>query len=133
MAAKILNHPIAQIVLIGILMALLDACYLFFSKPIYENQVVTIQRVAMEVKPLGALAAYVAMAIGLWFFVLKSPTSDVYIQAMTLAFAVFGTYNATSYAILKKFRASLALMDTIWGMLMFSAVSFLYILILRKT
>ena len=133
MAAKILNHPIAQIVLIGILMALLDACYLFFSKPIYENQVVTIQRVAMEVKPLGALAAYVAMAIGLWFFVLKSPTSNVYIQAMTLAFAVFGTYNATSYAILKKFRASLALMDTIWGMLMFSAVSFLYILILRKT
>ena len=125
------THPLLQIALIGIIMALLDACYLFFSKPLYENQVVTIQRVAMQVKPLGALAAYIAMAVGLWYFVLKTPTANVYLEAMILAFAVFGTYNATSYAILKKFRVSLALMDTIWGMLMFTAASFLYIQVKR--
>jgi uncharacterized membrane protein len=131
MASKFLNHPIAQIVLIGILMAFLDACYLFFAKPFYENQVVTIQRVAMQVKPLGALAAYIAMAVGLWFFVLRNPTTNVYMEAMLLAFAVFGTYNATSYAILKKFRVSLALMDTVWGMLMFTAASYLFLQIKR--
>jgi uncharacterized membrane protein len=132
MSSKIIQHPVSQIVLIGIIMAFLDACYLFFAKPIYENQVVTIQRVAMQVKPLGALAAYIAMAVGLWFFVLKTPTTNVYLEAMLLAFAVFGTYNATSYAILKKFRASLAIMDTVWGMLMFTTASYLFLQLKRS-
>jgi uncharacterized membrane protein len=124
-----MKQPLVQIVLIGILMALLDACYLSFSKPFYENQVVTIQRVAMQVKPLGALAAYIAMAVGLWYFVLKTPSSNVYLEAMLLAFAVFGTYNATSYAILKKYRASLAALDTVWGMVMFATASIIYLFI----
>jgi uncharacterized membrane protein len=127
MASKLLNHPIAQILLVGILMIILDVCYLSFAKPFYENQVVTIQRVALQVKPSGALAAYIAMAVGLWFFVLRTPTTNVYIEDMLLAFAVFGTYNATSYAILKKFRASLAALDTVWGILMFTAASYLYL------
>jgi uncharacterized membrane protein len=131
MVAKLFSYPFTQIVLIGILMMFLDTCYLFFAKPLYENQVVTIQRVALQVKPLGALAAYITMAVGLWFFVLQNPTANVYLKAMILAFAVFGTYNATSYAILKKFRASLAVMDTIWGMLMFTAASFLFLQIKR--
>ena len=131
MANKILNHPIAQIILIGVIMAFLDTCYLFFAKPVYENQVVRIQRVAMQVKPLGALAAYIAMATGLWFFVLKTPTANVFLKSMLLAFTVFGTYNATSYAILKKFSASLALMDTVWGILMYTVASYLFLQIKR--
>lgn len=127
MSYKILNYPIAQVVLIIVLMAFLDACYLYFAKPFYENQVVTIQRVAMQVKPLGALAAYIAMAVGLWVFVLKTPTENVYLKAMLLAFTVFGTYNATSYAILKKFRASLAVLDTVWGILMYTAATYLFL------
>jgi uncharacterized membrane protein len=124
-----MKQPLAQIILVGLLMVLLDACYLSFAKPFYENQAVTIQRVAMQVKPLGALAAYIAMAVGLWYFVLKTPSSNVYLEAMLLAFAVFGTYNATSYAILKKYRASLAALDTVWGMLMFATTSILYLFI----
>ena len=81
----------------------------------------------MEVKPLGALAAYLAMAPVLWYFVLKTPTANVYLNAMFLAFGIFGTYNATTYAILKKYRASLGVLDTLWGMLMFASVSFLFL------
>ena len=127
-----LNHPIAKIVLTGVLMVFLDSCYLYFAKPFYANQVVVIQRVAMQVKPLGALAAYVAMAIGLWFFVLKQPITDnVYLKAMLLGATVFGTYNATSYAILKKFSPSLAVLDTVWGVLMYSMATYLYLSITR--
>jgi uncharacterized membrane protein len=105
----------------------LDFCYLFFSKPLYDSQYISIQRVALQIKFSGAIAAYVAMALGLWYFVLKSPRASVYLDAMLLAFVVFGTYNATNYALLKKYRLSLAVMDTVWGMSMFTAASFLYL------
>lgn len=108
-------------------MVILDACYLFFSKPIYEKQYISIQRVALQIKPLGALGAYIAMAVGLWFFVLRTPRANVYLEAMLLGFVVFGTYNATNYALLKKYRPELAAMDTVWGMLMFTTASYLYL------
>ena len=120
-------QPFFQILAIGLIMVILDACYLFFSKPIYEKQYISIQRVALQIKPIGALAAYIAMAVGLWYFVLKTPKANVYLEAMILAFVVFGTYNATSYALLKKFRPELAAMDTVWGILMFTTASYLYL------
>jgi len=120
-------QPLFQILAIGLLMVILDACYLFFSKPMYENQYISIQRVALQIKPIGALAAYIAMAVGLWYFVLKTPKANVYLEAMILGFVVFGTYNATSYALLKKFRPELAALDTVWGILMFTTASYLYL------
>ena len=115
-----------EIGVVFLLMVLLDSAYLYFAKPFYENQVITIQRVALQVKPLGAIVAYAAMAPALWYFVLNNPTATVYKDSLILAFAIFGTYNATSYAILKKYRLSLAALDTVWGLLMFSATSFLF-------
>jgi len=120
-------QPFFQILAVGLLMVILDTCYLFFSKPMYENQYISIQRVALQIKPLGALGAYIAMAIGLWFFVLKNPKPNVYLEAMLLGFVVFGTYNATNYALLKKYRPELAAMDTVWGIIMFSTASYLYL------
>jgi len=120
-------QPFFQILAIGLIMVILDACYLFFSKPFYEKQYISIQRVALQIKPLGALGAYIAMAVGLWFFVLRTPRANVYLEAMLLGFVVFGTYNATNYALLKKYRPELAALDTVWGMLMFSTASYLYL------
>lgn len=105
----------------------LDFCYLSFSKHLYDSQYISIQRVALQIKLSGAIAAYVAMALGLWYFVLKNPRASVYLDAMLLGLVVFGTYNATNYALLKKYRLGLAVMDTVWGMSMFTAASFLYL------
>lgn len=122
-----IKQPFFQILVIGLIMVGLDFCYLSFSKPLYDSQYISIQRVALQIKFSGAIAAYVAMALGLWYFVLKTPRANVYLDAMLLGFVVFGTYNATNYALLKKYRLSLAVMDTVWGMSMFTAASFLYL------
>lgn len=115
-----------EIAVIAITMAVLDAIYLFFAKKFYENQVIQIQRVSLQVKPLGVIWAYFTMALAMWYFVLKNPTTNVYGDALVLAFAVFGTYNATSYALLKKYRLSLGVLDTVWGMLMFAFTAVLF-------
>ena len=123
------KEPLFQILIIGMIMIGLDFCYLSFSKPLYDSQYISIQRVALQIKLSGAVVAYIAMALGLWYFVLKSsrPRANVYLDAMLLGLVVFGTYNATNYALLKKYRLGLAVMDTIWGMSMFTAASFLYL------
>lgn len=104
---------------------MLDFIYISSTKSMFENQIIEIQRVALNVKTSGAIACYVFLIFGLYYFILRTRRSIL--DAFLLGIVIYGVYETTSYALLKKWKPSIVLMDTLWGGVLFgltTAVSY---------
>lgn len=114
-----------KLVLPGIILLMLDFIYISSTKSMFENQIIEIQRVALNVKTSGAIACYVFLIFGLYYFILRTRRSIL--DAFLLGIVIYGVYETTSYALLKKWKPSIVLMDTLWGGVLFgltTAVSY---------
>lgn len=95
----------------------IDAFYLGFTRGIWDLQVASVQRVSMQPRILGAVVCYLLMTGGLWYFILRDRRTVG--EAMLLGFVIYGVFDSTNYAIFKKWKWQNALMDTIWGGILF--------------
>lgn len=101
-------------VLISIVALLvLDSIYIYLTHKIFADQIVNIQRVVMTLKPLGAVVCYALLIAGLNYFIIQRNRSIP--EAFFLGLVIYGVYDSTNYATLKKWEPSVAIMDTLWG------------------
>jgi len=101
---------------------LLDAVYITLTKKLFQDQIINIQRVVMTVKPIGAILCYLFLIAGLYYFILqnKKPVED----AVILGLVIYGVYETTNYATLKKWSPWIAIMDTLWGGTLFGLTTY---------
>lgn len=130
MAASI-SSQIIPFFFIMALFVMVDSLFIFSTRKMYENQIVTIQRVAMTIKPMGAIACYFLLSFGLLYFIILPSQSqakmDAVYRAFWLGLVVYGVYATTVYAILKKWKPEIAIMDTIWGGILFASVTWIWL------
>jgi uncharacterized membrane protein len=130
MAASI-SSQIVPFLFILALLVMVDSLFILSTRHLYENQIVTIQRVAMTIKPLGAIACYFFLTFGLLYFIILPSQGQAKMDAVCRAFflglVIYGVYASTVYAILKKWKPEIAIMDTIWGGVLFSTVTWLWL------
>ena len=69
---------------------------------------------------IAAIPVYIAMAI----LLLSFPSSAS--EAFLLGICVYMVYDFTSFALLKDYRLDVAIMDSIWGGILFSGVYWIY-------
>ena len=101
-------------VLISIVALLvLDGIYIYLTHKIFADQIVNIQRVVMTLKPLGAVVCYALLIAALNYFIIQRNRSIS--EAFFLGLVIYGVYDSTNYATLKKWEPSVAIMDTLWG------------------
>ena len=101
-------------VLISIVALLvLDGIYIYLTHKIFADQIINVQRVVMTLKPLGALVCYILLIAGLNYFIIQRNRSVP--EAFFLGLVIYGVYDSTNYATLKKWEANVAIMDTLWG------------------
>lgn len=105
------------IIVSAIIMLILDAIYLTSSSAFFSNIVANIQRTALILKPMGAIVCYIFLIFGLYYFILKDKRSPA--DAFLLGIIIYGVYEATNYAILKKWPVSATIIDTLWGGVLF--------------
>lgn len=111
------------VIISSIIMLVLDIAYLStFGKP-FVDQTVMIQKSPFELNYVGALASYLCLILGLNYFVILKQGSLQ--DAFVLGFVMYGVYDATNMALLKKWLPDLALMDTLWGGLLMTATTYL--------
>lgn len=94
-------------------MLLLDGIYLTTVSNMYHEQVATIQRTAMNIKPIGVIACYLFLIVGLYYFILRE--SRTVFEAFLLGIVIYGVYDSTTYAVFKRWSPILAITDTLWG------------------
>lgn len=113
---------------IGIIMLFLDAIYLTLFSGFFNNLVQSIQGSKIQFKLSGAILCYLFLIAGLYYFII-APKKSVK-DAFYLGIVIYGVYETTSYAILKKWTAKAVLMDTLWGGILFAlttALTYRYI------
>lgn len=104
---------LSKIIISTIILLLLDGCYLNVIGKSYGEQVAKVQRTAMIVKPAGAIACYLLLVIGLYYFILRE--NRTVLDAFILGVVIYGVYDATTYAIFKHWSPILSIIDTLWG------------------
>jgi len=101
------------ILLPAIILLTLDFIYIYATFNEFRLQIAEVQRVVLQVKYLGAILCYFFLIFGLYYFILREHKSVL--DAMLFGFVIYGVYDTTTYAVLKKWKLKLMVMDTLWG------------------
>ena len=104
---------IKEIVLTSVIFLLLDACYITLTKSAWDIQIASVQRVSMQIRPIGAIVCYILLILGLYYFILRTRRTPL--DAFLLGLLIYGVFESTNYAIFKKWEWKIAIMDTLWG------------------
>ena len=106
-----------------VIMLLLDSVYLYFTKSIFGVLVAKIQRTAIQFRIEGAIIVYLLLAFGLYYFIVKPGLSAW--EAGLLGLVIYGTFDFTNYTMFKNYDLKIAIMDTVWGSLLFGLTTFI--------
>ena len=113
-----------SLIISSILLVLIDSVYLsMIGKPIFEKTVAAIQGSKLAVNMPPAIFTYILMAIILNYFIISAnkPAFDAFI----LGFCAYGIFDFTNLAIFKNYTLKTAIMDTLWGAILFYITTFL--------
>ena len=91
----------------------LDAIYLTATQKIMTNQITAIQHAPVQFRIIGAVVCYICLIGGLYYFILREHRSIF--SAFLFGIVIYGVYESTNYAILKRWKWEIMVMDTIWG------------------
>ena len=103
-----------------LLLLLLDFIWigLIFRKQ-FSPMIKDVQGSDMEVKILPAVIAYIFLFLLAIVFL---PKCKNVFEAFILGFCVYGVYDATNLATIKNWNYSIALIDMLWGGILYSII-----------
>tara|TARA_A100001015_G_scaffold303440_1_gene393089 strand:- start:1578 stop:1949 length:372 start_codon:yes stop_codon:yes gene_type:complete len=115
--------------LISLLFILIDAIYLSLASNYFNKQIKLIQGSKIKLNPLSTFLCYIFLTFGISYFIIYQKITPY--QSFFLGLYVYGVYETTNHAILKDWKWSTVFMDTIWGAILFSLVTYFYYKIIK--
>ena len=115
---------IKQYLLTSFILLALDAVYLNLTKNYFNHQVQLIQGSPIKLNMPATIACYILLSLGIFYFVVQKNLS--YLESFALGIFVYGVYDLTTMAVLKNWKLTTVIMDTLWGGTLFVLVKFLY-------
>ena len=107
---------------IAFLLLFLDFLWInFFLIEHFSNMIQNIQNSPLKVKSDGAIVAYIILILFAYNFIPKTASVS---EAFLLGFLTYAVYDSTNYATLDKYDAQVAIMDSIWGGILFALIKF---------
>jgi uncharacterized membrane protein len=95
----------------------LDILFFWVNQAFLDKIIRGVQGKSAKVRVAGALLCYVALTLLMYFTL-----SLDYLKTFGLGAGVYAVYEGTNYAIFEKWPASMVLIDTVWGGLLFVLV-----------
>jgi uncharacterized membrane protein len=112
-----MNKQLVQLATASVLLLLVDLPWLMVSAPYVGGMIQRIQGSPLKLSYLPAIIVY--LALGYLLLQTKTPLEAFYMGAATYA-----VYDFTNLATLKNYDFSFALVDTLWGGVLFALVRF---------
>ena len=130
-----------SLIMIALIMLTLDYVWLTLNKSSYNKLVRSIQGSDLMVNAIPAGIAYALMFVGLVFIVIPMIRMskdysfvNIFKIAGTFGLCVYGIWNMTNMAIFNKYSVKVAVMDTMWGVFIYTLLAYVSIkyLIVKK-
>lgn len=122
---------IREIIIVSVLITLIDLLFLkYILMPLFGKMVQEIQLSEMKPNMTYIFVPYILMIISIVVFVLplvksESIGKDSILYGGLLGLIIFGIYEFTNMVIFKNYKFHIAVFDTIWGIVLYSIVTFL--------
>tara|TARA_Y100000389_G_C17398104_1_gene483764 strand:+ start:59 stop:397 length:339 start_codon:yes stop_codon:yes gene_type:complete len=104
-------------------MLFVDLIYLSLFGKSFQNLVSKIQKKPFELNILGVIGSYFLIASALYYFVVKDERPIL--DAFLLGIFLYGVFDFTNLAIFKDYDLKIGLIDTLWGGILLTTVTFL--------
>ena len=126
---------IQNIIIILLLLIIIDIFYLLLIKDKFSLMINNIQKNCINItdkKIIAIIICYILLACGLWFFVINDNINNknknkVILKSFLLGFIIYGIYETTNYAIFNNWDLNIVLIDSLWGGILLSIVTYIYI------
>ena len=112
-----MDKQLTSLATAAVLLVLFDLPWLMVSGPYVMDMVQRIQGSPLRLAYLPAVVVYVAMA----YLLLQTKTP---LEAFYVGAAAYAVYDFTNLATLKNYDFSFAVVDTLWGGILFALVRF---------
>ena len=113
---------LGEIILPAILLVLIDYIYLNAISSFFNKQIFNIQKSPIQLRFSGAIICYILLVFGLYYFII-SQNKKVF-DAFILGLVIYGVYESTNYALLKNWKFSTLVIDTLWGGILFALTTY---------
>jgi len=112
-----------KLIISFIVLLVLDSLFIYTISSMFKQQIMDVQGSALQVNLLGVFLSYLFLIAGLNYFIINQGRSVK--DAFVLGLVVYGVYESTSYALLKKWRIQTMMIDTLWGGVLFAITTYL--------
>ena len=109
---------------LGLIFTIIDAIYLYSMSNKFQNMIKNIQGSKLKMRIIPTILCYIFLISSLYYFIEMKNQKEI--DAFFLGLFIYGIYETTNYAILNKWNPLVALVDTIWGGILFSSTFFIY-------
>ena len=107
----------------SVLMFVIDSVFLFSIRSFFSKQIMDVQGEPLKVDYSSAFLCYLLLVFGLYHFIIV-PQRSLY-DAFLLGFVIYGVYETTTKALLKKWNWLTVIIDTLWGGILFTLTAYL--------
>jgi uncharacterized membrane protein len=133
--------------IISIVIIFLDVAWISLNLTKYSKEVFKVQKAALNLRYEHAIMAYIIILFSILYIAIPFTSQSIkinngskdisienkllysFMYGGALGFSVFGIYNFTSLAIYKDLDATIAITDTIWGTILYTLSTFIYLLL----
>jgi uncharacterized membrane protein len=110
----------STIFVIAVVLLILDIFYINYViiPSGFSKMIENIQGSPIRLNIVGALLSYLAIILGLYYFIISR--QGTILDAFILGLVMYGVYDATNIATIKKWDPTVSIIDTLWGATLFS-------------
>jgi len=106
----------------AIIFVILDGMYINLIKDSFNTQIKSVQGSDMKINIIATGIVYIFLIFGLNYFIIQKNKNVK--DAFILGLVIYAVYEFTNLALLKNWKVTTALVDTLWGGLLFGSTTF---------
>jgi uncharacterized membrane protein len=103
--------------LAAIIFVVLDGIYLNLVKDVFNKQIKSIQGSDIQINYIYTAITYIFLIFGLNYFIIQKNRSVK--DAALLGLTIYAVYEFTNLSLFKNWSLFIAIIDTIWGTLLY--------------
>lgn len=121
---------VISIVILSIVVLVLDMIYINCVKNLFYKLIKGIQGSDLKLDLTATFLDYILIIFSIYYFIIQKNASIE--DAMILGLCIYGIYELTNMAVIKRWTWEVVMIDSIWGAVLYGTSTFLYRQIIQK-